>query len=67
MQFLGVAQGDTLSCSILFDFYIDGLVQLVYEQVPRPATAGASKDCCLALCRRLHWLRNRTSTPAEAH
>ncbi len=27
---MGVAQGDTLSC-ILFDFYIDGLVQLVYE------------------------------------
>jgi len=30
---MGVAQGDTLSC-ILFDFYIDGLVQLVYEQCP---------------------------------
>ena len=29
----GVAQGDTLSC-ILFDFYIDGLVQLVYVQCP---------------------------------
>ena len=30
---MGVAQGDTLSC-ILFDFYIDGLVQQVYEQCP---------------------------------